>query len=137
MVLKNHISSVIDWIFLIFLLCTLLIQISFKMMLGADIPIVISKEEFDDFLYFSVWIFILSAAYIILKFKTNNGHKMAITTSALAFYLFIWILILKNTISNPHPQLLLYSAYIGIATNVLLMLTLLATFFYKRNWIHA
>lgn len=134
--MRNHISSVIDWIFLIFLLCTLLIQIFFETMLGADIPIVVSKEEFDNFLYSSVWIFILSATYIILKFKTNNGHKMAITTSSFAFYLFIWILIFKDTINNPRPQLLLYSAYIGIATNVLLMLTLLATFFYKRSRSH-
>jgi hypothetical protein len=97
----------------------LFLQFSYEVIIGMDIPIGFTREEYIAYLSFSLVVF--TSVILFLKLSAGRGSLIALLSISLIF-LYLWYLAIVGLVGLVQSVPLLYvTASIGFATNLILV----------------
>lgn len=103
--------------FSIFLIINLIMHSIASLFLGPDIPIVVTQDEFTSFLFFSIWVVILTFGYIAYEKKSQNIWSVLSLT--ICCFLYWNVELFFNTLSYNRPAILVNSILVGYLAQTL------------------
>ncbi len=132
---KNLAKIILDKIYVLALMLGILVQFAWHMLLGSEIPTVITNKEFYSFTIFSIVLLLLTLLY--LKFQNVNSLKRTIKLSLIllyvTFFTYLWVMGLIDTFAYPRHKYLVLSRYSGFATTLLIILYCIWKIFRSKN----